>query len=126
VPVELIQGSAERLPLEDGSVDTVVLTYSTGAIPNIGAALAEMRRVLKPRGKLVFCESGRSHDRHIARLQDRIDPYWSRIAPGCHLNRDLVALLDEAGFRIETLDTFYARRRPKVLGFHYLGQAVIA
>jgi ubiquinone/menaquinone biosynthesis C-methylase UbiE len=126
VPVDVIEASAENLPLAAASVDTVMLTYSTGAIANIGAALAEMRRVLKPGGRLIFCEHGRSHDRHVAKLQDRIDGYWGRISNGSHLNRDLVGLLDEAGFRIETLDTFYARWRPKVIGFHYTGQAVIA
>lgn len=126
VPVEVIEASAEKLPIADASVDTVMLTYTTGAIANIGAALKEMRRVLKPEGRLVFCEHGRSHDRHVAKLQDRIDGYWGRISNGSHLNRDLVGLLDEAGFRIETLDTFYARWRPKVIGFHYTGQAVIA
>ncbi len=126
VPVEVVEASAEALPISDGAIDTVMLTYSTGSIANIGAALKEMRRVLKPDGRIVFCEHGRSHDRHVAKLQDRIDGYWGRISNGSHLNRDLVALLDEAGFRIETLDTFYARWRPKVLGFHYTGQAVIA
>jgi ubiquinone/menaquinone biosynthesis C-methylase UbiE len=126
VPVEVIEASAEALPLEDATVDTVMLTYSVGAIANIGKALSEMRRVLKPDGHLIFCEHGRSHDRHVARLQDRLDRYWGRLTNGCHLNRDLVVLLDEAGFRIQTLDTFYALRRPKILGFHYTGQAVIA
>ena len=92
---------------------------------NIAAALTEMRRVLKPTGHLIFCDHGRSHDRDVALLQDRIDPYWQQIR-GSHLNRDLVVLLDDAGFRIEMLDTFYALRRPKVLGFHYVGSAVLA
>lgn len=126
IPVDLVEASAEQLPFADRSIDTVVLTYSAGSIANIGGALEEMRRVLKPTGRLVFCEHGRSHDRHVARLQDRIDPYWQRLARGSHLNRDLVVLLDEAGFRIEMLDTFYAMRRPKVLSFHYLGSAVHA
>lgn len=126
IPVDLVEASAEKLPLADGSIDTVVLTYSAGSIVNIAGALKEMRRVLKLTGRLVFCEHGRSHDRHVARLQDRIDPYWQRLARGSHLNRDLVVLLDEAGFRIEMLDTFYAMRRPKILSFHYLGSAVHA
>lgn len=126
IPVDFVDASAERLPFAERSIDTVVLTYSTGAIADIASALKEMRRVLKPAGHLIFCEHGRSHDRHVARLQDRIDPIWQRFARGSHINRDLVVLLDEAGFRIETLDTFYAMSRPKVLSFHYLGSAVRA
>ena len=125
VSVELVEASAERIPFADGSFDTVVLTYSSGAIGDIATALVEMRRVLKPEGHLIFCDHGRSHDRDVARLQDRIDPWWQQIR-GSHLNRDLVVLLDDAGFRIEILDTFYALRRPKVLGFHYVGSAVLA
>lgn len=125
VRVDLVEASAEQIPFAGASFDTVVLTYSSGAIPGIAAALAEMRRVLKPEGHLIFCEHGRSHDRDVARLQDRIDPWWQRLARGAHLNRDLVVLLDNAGFRIEILDTFYALPRPKVLSFHYVGSAVL-
>ena len=126
IAVDLVEASAERIPFASGSFDTVVLTYSSGAIADIATALAEMRRVLKPEGHLIFCDHGRSHDRDVARLQDRIDPWWQRLARGSHLNRDLVVLLDNAGFRIEMLDTFYAMRRPKVLSFHYVGSAVLA
>lgn len=125
VRVDLVEASAERIPFAAGSFDTVMLTYSSGAIADIATALGEMRRVLKPSGHLIFCEHGRSHDRDVARLQDRIDPWWQRIR-GTHLNRDLVVLLDDAGFRIEMLDTFYALPRPKVLSFHYVGSAVLA
>jgi ubiquinone/menaquinone biosynthesis C-methylase UbiE len=125
VHVDLVEASAENIPFDSGSFDTVVLTYSSGAIADIASALTEMRRVLKPAGHLIFCDHGRSHDRDVALLQDRIDPWWQQIR-GSHLNRDLVVLLDDAGFRIEMLDTFYALRRPKVLGFHYVGSAVLA
>lgn len=126
IAVDLVEASAEHIPLSSTSIDTVVLTYSAGAIADIAGALAEMRRVLKPNGHLIFCDHGRSHDRDVARLQDRIDPWWQRLARGSHLNRDLVVLLDEAGFRIEMLDTFYAMPRPKVLSFHYIGSAVLS
>jgi ubiquinone/menaquinone biosynthesis C-methylase UbiE len=125
VSVDLVEASAEQIPFASGSFDTVVLTYSSGAIADIATALTEMRRVLKPTGHLIFCEHGRSHDREVARLQDRLDPWWQQIR-GTHLNRDLVVLLDDAGFRIEMLDTFYALPRPKVLSFHYVGSAVLA
>jgi ubiquinone/menaquinone biosynthesis C-methylase UbiE len=126
IRVDLVEASAERMPFASSSIDTVVLTYSSGAIADIATALSEMRRVLKPAGHLIFCDHGRSHDRDVARLQDRIDPWWQQLARGSHLNRDLVVLLDEAGFRIEMLDTFYAMRRPKILSFHYIGSAVLA
>jgi ubiquinone/menaquinone biosynthesis C-methylase UbiE len=126
IRVDLVEASAERMPFASSSIDTVVLTYSSGAIADIATALTEMRRVLKPAGHLIFCDHGRSHDRDVARLQDRIDPWWQQLARGSHLNRDLVVLLDEAGFRIEMLDTFYAMRRPKILSFHYIGSAVLA
>ena len=126
IRVDLVEASAERIPFASGSIDTVVLTYSSGAIADIATALREMRRVLKPTGHLIFCEHGRSHDRDVAKLQDRIDPWWQQMTRGSHLNRDLVVLLDDAGFRIEVLDTFYALPRPKVLSFHYVGSAVLA
>ena len=126
IRVELVEASAEHIPFASASIDTVVLTYSSGAIADIATALVEMRRVLKPDGHLIFCDHGRSHDRDVARLQDRLDPWWQRWARGAHLNRDLVVLLDEAGFRIEMLETFYAMPRPKVLSFHYVGSAVLA
>jgi ubiquinone/menaquinone biosynthesis C-methylase UbiE len=126
IRVDLVEASAEQMPFASSSIDTVVLTYSSGAIADIATALTEMRRVLKPAGHLIFCDHGRSHDRDVARLQDRIDPWWQQLARGSHLNRDLVVLLDEAGFRIEMLDTFYAMRRPKILSFHYIGSAVLA
>ena len=125
IDVDLVEASAEHIPFAGASFDTVVLTYSSGAIADIASALVEMRRVLKPEGHLIFCDHGRSHDRDVALLQDRIDPYWQQIR-GSHLNRDLVVLLDDAGFRIEMLDTFYALPRPKVLSFHYVGTAVLA
>jgi ubiquinone/menaquinone biosynthesis C-methylase UbiE len=126
IRVDLVEASAERIPFASASIDTVVLTYSSGAIADIATALREMRRVLKPAGHLIFCEHGRSHDRDVAKLQDRIDPWWQQMTRGSHLNRDLVVLLDDAGFRIEVLDTFYALPRPKVLSFHYVGSAVLA
>jgi ubiquinone/menaquinone biosynthesis C-methylase UbiE len=126
VRVDLVEASAERIPFSGASFDTVVLIYSAGAIADIATALTEMRRVLKPDGHLIFCDHGRSHDRDVALLQDRLDPWWQQLARGSHLNRDLVVLLDDAGFRIEILDTFYALPRPKVLSFHYVGSAVLA
>ncbi|MGH7078262.1 MAG: class I SAM-dependent methyltransferase, partial [Acetobacteraceae bacterium] len=87
VPIELLEASAEVLPLEQGTIDTVVTTWTLCTIPDAQAALAEVRRVLKPGGKLLFVEHGRAPEPGVARWQDRLDPLWRRLAGGCHLNR---------------------------------------
>jgi ubiquinone/menaquinone biosynthesis C-methylase UbiE len=99
MPVDLVEGSAEALPFADASVDTVVTTWTLCTIPDVAAALAEVRRVLRPGGALLFIEHGRAPEPNVARWQDRLDPLWSRLAGGCHLNRPIDRLLREAGFR---------------------------
>ena len=121
VPVEILAQSAEALPLENESVDTVVLTYTGCSIPDIRSALAEFFRVLKPGGRLLLCEHGRAEEPRVQRLQDWLTPAWRQLAGGCHLNRDLPALLKDAGFAEESIERFYALPRPKVLAWHYLG-----
>lgn len=123
--VELVGLSAERIPYDDASFDCVLVTFSLCTIPDPVAALCEMRRVLKPGGKLIFCEHGRAPDASVARWQDRLTPVWSRFAGGCHLNRDIPALLAEAGFRCETLETMYLPG-PRPLTYNYWGTAVAA
>lgn len=121
LPIELHSLSAERLPLESASFDSVVCTYTLCTIPDPSAALAEMRRVLRPGGKLLFVEHGLAPDASVVRWQHRIEPYWSRIAGGCHLTRDVPLLLRDAGFRA-TLDAAYSAR-PKVLSYDFWGEA---
>ena len=123
VPVEFLAQSAESLPLEDNSVDTVLLTYTGCSIPDVAAALGEFRRVLKPSGRLLFCEHGRSHEPRVARFQDAANRIWRPLAGGCHLNRDIEALLKQAGFAMETCERFYAMPRPKFISYHYTGSA---
>ena len=106
-PVRLLEAGAESIPLESESVDTVVITYSLCSVEAPEAALAEVRRVLKPRGRLVFCEHGAAPDRSVRRWQDRITPVWRRFAGGCHLNRDVPGLIREAGFQLRELETGY-------------------
>jgi ubiquinone/menaquinone biosynthesis C-methylase UbiE len=103
VPATLLDASAEAIPLDHGSIDTVVTTWTLCTIPNAARALAEMRRVLRPGGALLFVEHGRAPEPGLARWQDRLDPLWSRLAGGCHLNRKMDDLLTDSGFRIETL-----------------------
>jgi ubiquinone/menaquinone biosynthesis C-methylase UbiE len=103
VPIKLLDASAEVIPLDTGSIDTVVTTWTLCTIPNAPLALTEMRRVLKPGGALLFVEHGRAPEPGVARWQDRLDPLWSRIAGGCHLNRRMDDLIAGNGFRIEAL-----------------------
>jgi ubiquinone/menaquinone biosynthesis C-methylase UbiE len=120
--VDLIEGSAEALPLEDESIDTVVTTWTLCSIPDVGAALREMRRVLKPSGRLLFVEHGRAADSKVRRWQDRLTPAWKRVAGGCHLNRPIRQLLEDSEFEIERVETGYMKG-PKPMTFIYEGQA---
>lgn len=121
-PVELLQGSAETLPLDSHSVDTVVAAWTLCSIPKVTEALHEVHRVLTPSGRLLFVEHGRSPDAQIARWQDRLTPLWTRIAGGCHLNRAVGVLIEDAGFRIERLHSAYMSG-PRALTFTYEGCA---
>lgn len=120
--VELIQGSAENIPLVNGSIDTVVSTWTFCTIPDVSRALKEMRRVLKPGGRLMFVEHGRSSEAGVCSWQDRLTPLWRRLAGGCHLNRPIRELIEASGFRIETMDTGYMKG-PKPFTFMYQGSA---
>ena len=122
VPVEFLETSAEAIPLDAGSVDAVVTTWTLCTIPDAPRALAEMRRVLKPGGALLFVEHGRAPEPGVARWQDRLDPLWSRFAGGCHLNRKIDDLICGSGFRIDRLE--HARMSgPRTHGFLYEGRA---
>jgi len=121
--VELVGLSAERIPYQDGEFDTVLVTYSLCTIPDPVAALKEMRRVLKPGGKLVFCEHGLAPDASVRRWQNRLTPLWAKLAGGCHLNRDIPGLLKEAGFYSADMQSMYLPG-PRPLTFNYRGTAV--
>ena len=122
VPTALMECSAESIPLEDSSVDTVVTTWTLCTIPDVARALAEMRRVLRPGGQLLFAEHGLSPDRGVRKWQDRLNPVWKSIAGGCHLNRPIAELIEAAGFRISRLDNGYMQG-PKPMTFMYEGAA---
>ena len=121
-PIELIEASAESIPFDDRSFDTVVVTWTLCSIPDVETALREMRRVLAPSGRLLFVEHGRSPDRGVTRWQDRLTPMWKRLAGGCHLNRPVRSLLEHSGFRVEQLATGYAQG-PRPMTFMYEGVA---
>lgn len=126
VDVELIDLPGEEIPLDDDSVDTVVLTYTACTIPDVDAALAQMRRVLKPGGRLLFSEHGHAPDPGVAKWQRRIEPIWKPIAGGCHLTRKPDALIEAAGFKIEDLTADYLPKSPKFASFNYAGSAALA
>jgi ubiquinone/menaquinone biosynthesis C-methylase UbiE len=119
---ELIEGSAEAIPLENSSIDTVVTTWTLCSIPDVGRALREMRRVLRPSGRLLFIEHGLAPEPNVRWWQDRLTPVWKRVGGGCHLNRAIQMLIPNAGFQFERLATGYMRG-PKPLTFMYEGSA---
>ncbi|MGB0062411.1 class I SAM-dependent methyltransferase [Candidatus Binatus sp.] len=122
-PVRLLEASSEKLPLEDRSFDTVVMTFTLCSIPDVGSALHEIRRVLKPEGALLFAEHGRAPDADVTRWQDRMTPYWKRVGGGCHLNRKVDDLIQAAGFRLERLSAGYQKFAPRPFSFFYEGCA---
>ena len=111
----------EEIPLENNSVDSIVLTYTLCTIPDWHRALEQMRRVLKPGGKLVFCEHGEAPDERVRAWQQRINPVWKAMAGGCHLHRPVPRYLAQGGFKISKLETAYIPKTPKVAGFNYWG-----
>jgi ubiquinone/menaquinone biosynthesis C-methylase UbiE len=116
----------EEIPLEDSSVDTVLLTYTLCTIPDWRKALEGMRRVLKPDGKLLFCEHGRAPDVAVRQWQNRINPAWKKVAGGCNINRPIDQCLRSTGFHIQELHYEYVAKTPRIVGFHYMGYATIA
>ena len=120
--VEFIEGSAEAIPLQDASVDTVVTTWTLCSIPDALRALRDMRRVLRTGGRLLFVEHGRAPDPKVVWWQDQLTPAWKRLGGGCHLNRAIGTLIEGAGFQFDRLQTGYMRG-PKPMTFMYEGSA---
>jgi len=117
-----IEGSAESIPLDDKSVDTVVTTWTLCTIPHSEIALKEVRRVLKPRGSLLFVEHGLAPDTGVRKWQNFLTPAWKRVTGGCHLNRPIRSMIEAAGFRLERIETGYAPG-PRPMTFFYEGCA---
>ena len=117
------RSSGHRLStFADGAFDAVVMTWTLCSIPNPIAALIEMRRVLKPGGRLLFVEHGLSPEIRIARWQHRLTPYWKRVGGGCHLDRKMDDLIRAAGFQVDAVETGYMKR-PKPGTFMFQGWA---
>ena len=124
VPVERSGLDGQTLPFDDDSFDAALSTWTMCTIPDIEQALGEIRRVLKPGGKLRFVEHGLAPDEGVRRWQHRLEPVQKRVFGGCHLTREIPVLIREAGFEIEELDVFYEDSAPKFLAADSLGTAV--
>lgn len=121
-PVDLLAAGAEQIPLDTGSVDMVVSTWTLCSIPDLPTALNEMRRVLRPGGRLLFLEHGRSPDPGVSRWQDRLAPVFRGLA-GCNLNRQIDSSITDAGFQMVEIERSYLAG-PRFLSWHFVGQAV--
>lgn len=122
IPVEMIALELGQIQAEDARFDSIVCTFTLCTIPDAVAALREMRRVLKPGGKLLFSEHGLAPDASVVRWQNRLTPLWKPLAGGCHLNRDIPALLEAGGFTIGQLETSYLKG-PRPMTWVYRGWA---
>lgn len=115
--------NAESLPIDDASFDTVVCTWTLCSIPDAMKALSELRRILRPQGKMFFVEHGLADDPKVQRTQNRLTPYWKRIGDGCHLNRNAQTMIQDAHFEITKLDKYYMDNAPRWAGYLYQGVA---
>jgi ubiquinone/menaquinone biosynthesis C-methylase UbiE len=119
---EFLQSGAASIPLDDNTVDTVVMTYTLCTVPDVNAALQDIRRVLKPGGKLLYCEHGEAPDENVRRWQRRMNPVWNRLGGGCNLNRPIPRILDDSGFRSTDMQSMYIPGW-KPACFNYWGSA---
>ena len=126
IPFEFLDLPSEQIPLGKEEADTIMITYTLCTIPDVMKALGEMRRVLKPGGKMIFCEHGEAPDESVRKWQRRVTPAWKAIAGGCHVGRPIPQLIQDGGFRINGLETMYLPGTPRFAGFNYWGEAVKA
>lgn len=124
VPVQWLDLPGESVPLRDESVDCVLLTYTLCTIPDWEKALSEMHRVLKPGGKLLFCEHGLAPDAEVVRWQQRLNPLWNKVFGGCNLNRPVLENIAAGGFEILSQDTLYLEKSPRFASFMTYGEAL--
>ena len=124
VDIKFYECNAENIPLPDNFFDNVIITYTMCTIPEVIKANKEILRVLKPNGKLLFCEHGLSPEQKVAKWQSRINFIWGKIAGGCNLNRDIPKLIRASGFEILDLEEMYLPNTPKIAGYNYWGTAL--
>jgi ubiquinone/menaquinone biosynthesis C-methylase UbiE len=124
IDIEFIELPGEEIPLEDQSVDTVLVTYSLCTIPDAVTALEGVRRVLKPGGRLLYCEHGVAPDDGVRRWQERLNRPWRSVAGGCNMNRDIPRLLSAGGFKLAVDERDYIPG-PRVLCYNFWGTALV-
>lgn len=123
IHIEWLGLPGEKIPLDDNSVDTILLTFTLCTIPDWNAALLQMKRVLKPGGELLFLEHGEAPHENTRKWQHRITPGWKKLSGGCHLNRHIADLIRHAGFELKELENLYIPNAPKIAGYIYKGIA---
>lgn len=123
IAVEAHVAGAQATGLPDACADSVVFTFALCTIPDAAGALAEARRVLKPGGQLLFCEHGLAPDADVAKTQRTIEPFWKRLAGGCHLTRNTETMLAAGGFKCERVDHMYLPGTPRFAGYNVWGIA---
>jgi ubiquinone/menaquinone biosynthesis C-methylase UbiE len=121
--IDFLDLPGEEIPLDDNSADTVLVTYTLCTIPDVMKALSGMRRVLKPSGRMIFCEHGEAPDENVRKWQRRITPVWKRIGGGCHVGRAIPKLIRDSGFSVQDMETMYLPGTPRFAGFNYWGSA---
>ncbi len=120
---DIRQGVGEDIPFADGSFDTAVVTFTLCSVEDPAKVLGELRRILKPRGKLLFLEHGRAPDPGVARWQERVEPVWKPLAGGCHLTRPIGSSLRAAGFDVAPMGQDYLPKAPRIMGWMEWGVA---
>jgi SAM-dependent methyltransferase len=121
--IEFLDLPGEQIPLPDGSVDTVVSTFTLCTIPGVADAIRGIGRVLRPGGRFLFFEHGLSPDIRVRRWQERTEPFFQWAFEGCHVTRDIPALIEEGGFRVERMEKGYLARFPKSGSYCFWGAA---
>ncbi|MDG1732901.1 MAG: class I SAM-dependent methyltransferase [Thalassotalea sp.] len=124
IKVDWLDLPGEKIPLADNSVDCIVLTYTLCTIPDWRAAMQQMHRVLKPHGKLLYCEHGLSPHSSIEKWQNRLNPLWGKIFGGCNLNRNVTQSIEASGFSIEWNEHKYVNKMPKFAAYMSVGSAI--
>ena len=122
--IDLVQASALEIPFDSASFDTVVVTYTLCTIDQHKEALAEILRVLRSDGRLLFCEHGLAPEKKVANWQRRLEPIWSRVAGGCRLTKDIPSIIEQAGFEIADMDQMYLPGAPKIAAYNFWGSAI--
>lgn len=121
---DIRDGVGEAIPFDDESFDTVVCTYTLCSVQDQAQVVREMRRILRPGGKLLFLEHGRAPDAEVARFQDRLEPWWKPFAGGCHLTRPVTSAVREGGFAVEPMGARYLDKTPRSLGWNEWGVGI--